>query len=58
MEFYLRSLNILPTDLKVPVSFSLSPAYTCIQEFFNHFNLKQEELLHIITNHGALIYVV
>ena len=57
MGYYLRRLKILPTDLKVPVSFSLPPAYAFIQTFLKHFRLEKEEL-HILTNHRALISVV
>lgn len=57
MGFYLRRLKILPTDLKIPVSFNLPPAYVFIQTFLKHFNLEQEEL-HILTNHRSLISVV
>lgn len=57
MGFYLRRLKILPTDLRVPVSFSLPPAYDFIQTFLRHFNLEHEEL-QILTNHRSLISVV
>ena len=57
MGSYLRRLKILPTDLKVPVSFSLPPVYAFIQTFLKHFNLEQEEL-HILSNHRSLISVV
>lgn len=57
MGSYLRKLQILPTDLKVPVSFNLPPAYAFIQTFLRHFNLEQEEL-QVLTNHRSLISVV
>ncbi|XP_042275461.1 uncharacterized protein LOC121902270 [Thunnus maccoyii] len=57
MGSYLRKMKILPTDLKVPVSFNLPPVYAFIQMFLKHFNLEQEEL-HILTNHRSLISVV
>ncbi|XP_044074896.1 uncharacterized protein LOC122886585 [Siniperca chuatsi] len=57
MGSYLRTLKILPTDLRVPVSFSLPPAYAFIQTFLKHFNLEQEEL-EVLTNHRSLISVV
>ncbi|KAM7394886.1 hypothetical protein PAMA_006566 [Pampus argenteus] len=57
MESYLRKLRILPTDLKVPVSFSLPPAYAFIQIFLKHFKLEQEEL-QVLTNHRSLLTVV
>ena len=57
MGTYLRRMKLLPNDLKVPVSFSLPPAYTFIQNFLRHFNLEQEEL-HVLCNHHSLISVV
>lgn len=57
MGSYLRRLKILPTDLKVPVSFNLPPAYAFIQTLLRHFNFEQEEL-HVLTNHRSLISVV
>lgn len=57
MGSYLRRLNFLPTDLKVPVSFNLPPAYAFIKSFLKHFNLEQEDL-QILTNHRSLISVV
>lgn len=57
MGSLLRRLKLLPIDLKVPVSFNLPPAYHFIQTFLRHFNLEQEEL-HILTNHRAMISVV
>lgn len=57
MGSYLRRLKLLPTDLTVPVSFNLPPAYAFIQTFLKHFNLEAEEL-HILINHRSLIHVV
>lgn len=57
MGTYLRRLKLLPIDLKVPVSFNLSPAHALIQKFLRHFNLEQEEL-QILTNHRSIISVV
>ena len=57
MGSYLRQLKFLPTDLRVPVSFNLPPAYAFIRTFLKHFNLEQEDL-QILTNHRLLLSVV
>lgn len=57
MGSYLRRLKILPTNLRVPVSFNLPRAYDFIQKFLRHFKLEHEEL-HILTNHCSVISVV
>lgn len=57
MGSYLRKLKILPTDLKVPVSFNLPLSYAFIQTFLKYFNLEKEEL-HVLTSHHSLISIV
>ncbi|XP_028428340.1 uncharacterized protein LOC114551501 [Perca flavescens] len=57
MGSYLRRLKILPSDLKVPVSFILPPTYVFIQTFLKRFYLEQEEV-YVLTNHRSLISVV
>ena len=57
MGSYLRRLRLFNTDLRIPVSFNLPPAYAFIQTFLKHFNLEQEEL-QILTNHRSLISAV
>lgn len=57
MGSYLRRLKILPSDLKVPVSFILPPTYAFIQTFLKRFHLEQEDVC-VLTNHRSLISVV
>ncbi len=57
MGSYLRHLKLLPTDLRMPVSFILPPAYAFIRKFLKSFKLEQEEL-SVLTNHRSLLSVV
>lgn len=57
MGSYLRKLKMLPTDLKVPVSFNLPLTYAFIQTFLKYFNLEKEEL-HVLTSHRSLVSIV
>ncbi|KAK1900016.1 LINE-1 reverse transcriptase like [Dissostichus eleginoides] len=57
MGTFLRRIQILPIDLKVPVSFNLPPPYAFIQTFLKQLQLEQEGL-HVLTNHRSLISVV
>ena len=57
MGSYLQRLKIIPTDLKIPVSFNLPPAHVLIQKFLKSFNLEKE-VIQVLTNHRSLIAVV
>ncbi|XP_062413407.1 uncharacterized protein LOC134104104 [Pungitius pungitius] len=57
MGSYLRTLKLIPKDLRKPVSFNLPPAYAFIQTFLQNFKLEQEDL-KALTNHRCLISVV
>lgn len=57
MGSYLRQKKLIPVDLKVPVSFSLPPAYAELKSFLVFFNLENEDL-NILTKQRSLISVV
>ena len=57
MGSYLRRLNLLPVDLRVPVSFNLPPTHEVIKTFLQHFNLEQEDV-DVLSKHRSLISLV
>ncbi|XP_042609848.1 uncharacterized protein LOC122142963 [Cyprinus carpio] len=57
MGSYLRTLKILPVDLKCPVSFNLPKEYSFIKKFLKKYLLEQHDVT-ILTNHKSLISVV
>ena len=57
MGSYLRRLNLLPVDLRVPVSFNLPPTHEVIKKFLQHFNLEQEDV-DVLSKHRSLISLV
>lgn len=57
MGSYLRTLKILPVDLRAPVSFNLPTSYAFIRKFLKDFSLEQEELT-TLTNHRSLLSLV
>ncbi|XP_052397178.1 uncharacterized protein LOC128011137 isoform X1 [Carassius gibelio] len=57
MGSYLRTLKILPVDLKTPVSFNLPKEYSFIKKFLKKYLLESEDVT-ILTQHKSLISVV
>jgi exonuclease III len=57
MGSYLRTLKILPIDLKTPVSFNLSKEHSFIKKFLKK-NLLETNNATILTNHKSLISLV
>ncbi|XP_052396145.1 uncharacterized protein LOC127944298 [Carassius gibelio] len=56
MGSYLRTLKILPVDLKTPVSFNLPKEYSFIKKFLKKYLLESEDVT-ILTQHKSLISV-
>ncbi|XP_077060974.1 uncharacterized protein LOC143713527 [Siphateles boraxobius] len=57
MGSYLRTLKILPIDLKSPVSFNLSKEHSFIKKFLKKYLLETNDAT-ILTNHKSLISLV
>ncbi|RXN13427.1 reverse transcriptase [Labeo rohita] len=57
MGSYLRTLKILPVDLKSPVSFNLPNEYSFIKTFLKKYLLEQQDVT-ILTNHKHLVSFV
>ncbi|KAK9951777.1 hypothetical protein ABG768_028226, partial [Culter alburnus] len=57
MGSYLRTLKILPVDLKTPVSFNLPKEYSFIKTFLKKYFLESEDVT-ILTNHKHLVSLV
>lgn len=57
MGSYLRTLKILPVDLKKPVSFNLSKEHSFIKKFLKKYLLEQQDVT-ILTNHKHLVSLV
>ncbi len=57
MGSYLRTLKILPVDLKTPVSFNLPKEYCFIKTFLKKYLLEKEDV-SILTNHKHLVSLV
>lgn len=57
MGSYLRTLKILPVDLRSPVSFNLPKEYSFIKTFLKKYLLETDDVT-ILTNHKSLISLV
>ncbi len=57
MGSYLRTLKILPVDLKTPVSFNLPKEHCFIKKFLKKYLLEKEDVT-ILTNHKHLVSLV
>ncbi|XP_045569119.1 uncharacterized protein [Salmo salar] len=54
---YLRSLRLIPVDLRAPVSFLLPTHYAQLQKFLRHFKLEKEAVT-VLTKHRSLLSLV
>uniref|UniRef100_A0A8C7IU91 Reverse transcriptase domain-containing protein n=1 Tax=Oncorhynchus kisutch TaxID=8019 RepID=A0A8C7IU91_ONCKI len=54
---YLRTLRLIPVDLRAPVSFLLPPPYVQLQKFLRHFKLEKETVT-VLTKHSSLLSLV
>ncbi|XP_052365534.1 uncharacterized protein LOC127924897 [Oncorhynchus keta] len=54
---YLRTLRLIPVDLRAPVSFLLPPPYIQLQKFLRHFKLEKETVT-VLTKHRSLLSLV
>ncbi|XP_064817695.1 uncharacterized protein LOC135534719 isoform X2 [Oncorhynchus masou masou] len=54
---YLRTLRLIPVDLRAPVSFLLPPPYVQLQKFLRHFKLEKETVT-VLTKHRSLLSLV
>ncbi|XP_055770772.1 uncharacterized protein LOC129846978 [Salvelinus fontinalis] len=54
---YLRTLRLIPVDLRAPVSFLLPTHYAQLQKFLRHFKLEKEAVT-VLTKHRSLLSLV
>ncbi|XP_031671812.1 uncharacterized protein LOC109882153 [Oncorhynchus kisutch] len=54
---YLRTLILIPVDLRAPVSFLLPPHYVQLQKCLRHFKLEKETV-PVLTKHRSLLSLV
>lgn len=54
---YLRTLRLIPVDLRAPVSFLLPTHYAQLQRFLRHFKLEKE-IVTVVTKHRSLLSLV
>ncbi|XP_071235264.1 uncharacterized protein [Salvelinus alpinus] len=54
---YLRTLRLIPVDLRAPVSFLLPTHYVQLQKFLIHFKLEKEAVT-VLTKHCSLLSLV